>query len=68
MKNEKRNAAQGGIGFWGLLQLALIILKLCNVIMWSWWAVLAPVIAGTGLAVIALIVIVACEVIEAHSE
>ena len=32
----------GGIGVVGLLQVAFIVLKLCNVIDWSWWWVLAP--------------------------
>ncbi len=28
--------------FWTLLQVAFIVLKLCKVINWSWWWVLAP--------------------------
>lgn len=31
------------IGFIGLLQIAFIILKLCNVITWSWFWVLSPI-------------------------
>ena len=31
-----------GMGFVGFLQLALIILKLCGVLKWSWWVVLFP--------------------------
>lgn len=31
------------IGFPALLLLSFIILKLCNVITWSWWWVLSPV-------------------------
>ena len=31
-----------GIGFCGLLAIVFITLKLCNVIAWSWWWVLAP--------------------------
>lgn len=30
------------VGIFGLLGVALIILKLCGVIDWSWWWVLAP--------------------------
>lgn len=30
------------IGFWGLLALVFIVLKLTKVIAWSWWWVLAP--------------------------
>ncbi len=31
-----------GIGFLGLLTIVFITLKLCHVINWSWWWVLAP--------------------------
>ena len=34
----------GGIGFFGLLTIAFIVLKLCNVITWSWFWVLSPII------------------------
>lgn len=43
-----------------LLGLAFIILKLCNVITWSWWWVLAPFwipIAFIGLIIFLIIVI-----------
>ncbi len=32
----------GGVGFFGLLAVALIVLKLTGYIGWSWWWVLAP--------------------------
>ncbi len=32
-----------GVGFSGLLGIAFIILKLCNVIDWSWWWIVAPI-------------------------
>jgi len=41
MKNDK--AQSGGIGFFGLLALLFIGLKLGGVIGWSWWLVLAPI-------------------------
>lgn len=34
--------SSGGVGFLGLLALVFITLKLCGVIAWSWWWVLAP--------------------------
>ena len=40
--NNQSSGAKSGIGFWGLLQLAFIVLKLCKVITWSWWLVLIP--------------------------
>jgi len=36
------NNASGGIGFFGLLTILFIGLKLGGVINWSWWWVLAP--------------------------
>ena len=39
---ENNNAHAGGIGFAGMLQISFIVLKLCGVIGWSWWWVLAP--------------------------
>lgn len=32
-----------GVGFCGLLCITFIVLKLCKVIDWSWWLVLAPI-------------------------
>ena len=42
MKQKDSNVASGGIGFTGLLTIAFIVLKLMNVIDWSWWWVLSP--------------------------
>lgn len=33
-----------GVGFLELLQVALIVLKLCGVIDWHWFVVLIPII------------------------
>ncbi|MCF0126342.1 MAG: hypothetical protein HUJ68_11440 [Clostridia bacterium] len=41
--NDKTNvSARGGVGLSGLLGVAFVVLKLCNVIDWSWKWVLAP--------------------------
>lgn len=37
-----QTTSSSGIGFWGLLQIAFIVLKLIDKIEWSWWWVLAP--------------------------
>lgn len=42
MSNSTSNASSGGIGVFGLLGVAFIVLKLTNVIQWSWLWVLAP--------------------------
>lgn len=37
------NNTSSGIGFWGLLTIAFIVLKLTNVITWSWFWILSPI-------------------------
>lgn len=49
-------AANGGIGFGGLLTIVFIVLKLTHVINWSWWWVLAPSWIPLSIAVFLLIV------------
>ena len=51
----------GGIGFAGLLTIVFIVLKLTNVIAWSWWWVLAPlwISAGLGIGIILLVLVIA---------
>lgn len=46
----------GGIGFLGLLQVALIVLKLCSVITWSWVIVLTPIWISLTITVLGWIV------------
>ena len=58
------NQQSGGIGFCGLLTIALIVLKLCGVIGASWWVVWSPMwIPLVILAVVMVIVIIvkACQ-------
>ena len=38
-----------------MLQVAFIVLKLCDTIDWSWWAVLIPLWIDLGLGIILLI-------------
>lgn len=45
MAENKNN----GIGLGGLLFVVFLILKLCNVIDWSWWWVTAPLWIPIGL-------------------
>lgn len=48
------SSSSGGIGFCGLLTVVFITLKLCSVIEWSWWWVLAPVWIGVALLSVVL--------------
>lgn len=51
--------SSGGIGFLGLLAIVFITLKLCRVIEWSWWWVLAPlwVPAAAGFAILSVVLL-----------
>lgn len=52
MSSENKSSATAGIGFLGFLQIAFIILKLCGVITWSWWATLIPLWIELGVYII----------------
>ena len=57
--NSKNTTVSGGIGFTGLLTIVFIVLKLLNIINWSWWWVLAPLWLPVGIfLIIALIFII----------
>lgn len=58
MLRDNRGSEGGGvsIGFWGLLALVFIVLKLVGVITWSWLWVLAPI--WIPLAILLLVVVV----------
>jgi hypothetical protein len=47
----------GGIGFFGILTLIFITLKLTGVINWSWWLILLP-FYGPVLLFVTIVVIV----------
>ncbi len=57
MSNQKTSTSTG-IGFPALLGLTFIVLKLCNVIHWSWWWVLSPFWIGIAIALVILIIYV----------
>jgi hypothetical protein len=54
MANEK---SSGGVGFFGLMFLIFMTLKLTGVITWSWWLVTAPLWGGFAL-ILAVIIFV----------
>ena len=47
----------GGIGFFGALTLIFIVLKLCNVINWSWLWVLSPLWLPFSIGLICLVIV-----------
>jgi hypothetical protein len=54
MANSSSSSSSGGIGFFGLLTVLFVGLKLTGFIDWSWWWVFSPL----WIAAIILIVIV----------
>ena len=40
--SDKNNSTSGGLGLGTMLFLIFLVLKLCNVIDWSWWWVTSP--------------------------
>ena len=61
MKENNKTVITKGSGFCCLLTIAFIVLKLCNVISWSWFWVCSPLIFSFGilLCVLAVMVIIA---------
>ena len=52
--SSKNNGS--GIGFLGVLQIIFIVLKLCNVLQWSWWMVFIPAYISAGLPIILIVI------------
>jgi hypothetical protein len=61
MANNNSSTQSGGIGFFGLLTIVFITLKLTDYIAWSWWWVLSPLWAP--LAVVLAIGLIALVVL-----
>lgn len=63
--SSSSSSSSGGIGFWGLLQVLFIGLKLTGYINWPWWQVLLPTLIGLGLAAVAISILAAFAVYSA---
>lgn len=64
MKDSKSTGtANGEIGFVGLLTIAFIVLKLLNIIEWSWLWVLSPIWISAGLTIILIVIFIFVGVI-----
>ena len=57
--SNKSSSSSGGIGFFSVLGIIFIVLKLTGNITWSWWLVLLPLYGGVALAVVILLVLFA---------
>lgn len=56
--SSKVEVGGNGIGFFGLLGIVFITLKLTGVIAWSWWWVLAPFWVPLSITLLAIAIIV----------
>ena len=66
MDEKRTSSASGGIGFFGLLTLVFIVLKLIGKISWSWILVLSPIWIGLVLLVLICVVPILVAVIISH--
>lgn len=67
--SSSSDSSSGGIGFFGLLGIVFIVLKLCKVIDWSWFYVLmpiwGPIVGALAFLAIVLVVYLCCMSIDA---
>lgn len=57
MANSNTSTSSGGIGFFGLLTILFIGLKLTGYITWSWWWVLAPMWGPLAVVIVILLLV-----------
>ena len=69
MQNNVQNKKQyygGGIGFFSILGIVFIILKLCKVVSWSWLIVLMPFYLPYLAAILGIVVVFLYYLIKIH--
>ena len=59
--NNKTTTSSGGMGMLSWLQVIFIVLKVLNLIDWSWFKVFIPTWIGLGLFAIIIILLVISE-------
>lgn len=55
--SKDSNSSSGGVSLLGLLGVAFIVLKLTNVIDWSWWWVTLPLWGGLAIVLLILAIV-----------
>ncbi len=63
--DNKSSVTVGGTSFLNLLFLVFLVLKLTNVITWSWWWVTAPLWIPLAIGVVCLVIALGCAIIAA---
>ena len=70
--DKKTSSTSSGIGFFGLLTIVFITLKLLGKIDWAWWWVLAtlwlPIALAAGIYVVFLIIMVIKAITRERNE
>lgn len=64
MNKNYKTTGTGGVGLCGLLFITFLVLKLTNVISWSWWWITAPLWAPFVLIVLILLVVIGIGVFK----
>ena len=62
--SKENTTIVGGNGFFGLLFITFLVLKLTNVINWSWWWVTAPLWVPLGFVAIVFVIICVMVVVS----
>lgn len=52
--SQASSSSSTGIGFFGLLTIVLIVLKLTGVVDWSWWIVFLPLLIPLAIVTVVL--------------
>lgn len=55
MSDNNKSSSSSGIGFFGLLTIVFITLKVLGKITWSWWLVLSPMFIWLGITLTILL-------------
>jgi hypothetical protein len=58
------SSSSGGIGFFGLLAIVFITLKLTGCISWSWFWVLSPLLVPIGIVLLVLGFFMFCAIVS----
>lgn len=57
------SGGSGGVGFFGLLTIVFIVLKLTGTIAWSWWWVLLPFYGPLAIALLIIVIALIASVV-----
>jgi hypothetical protein len=61
---NSNSSSSGGVGFFGLMFLIFMTLKLTGFIDWSWWWVTAPLWGGFALIFIVILIVALIKALD----